>query len=95
MGTDSEDSSIQGQRYTSDGSPVGSQVQVNTYTTGSQEYSSVSLDSDGDFVVVWESDGSEGTDSSSTSIQARQFKLSLLVDGFESGDTSGWSGSAE
>ena len=42
--------------------PVGSEFQVNTYTTRIQAGSSVSLEADGDFVVVWESDGSAGSD---------------------------------
>ena len=52
-GTDTDGFSIQGQRYASNGSPVDSQFQVNTYTTGGQSDPSVSLDADGDFVVVW------------------------------------------
>jgi hypothetical protein len=62
-GTDSSYRSIQGQRYASDGSTLGAQFQVNTYTTNYQFNSSVAADSDGDFVVVWESYGSTGTDS--------------------------------
>ena len=46
-------SSIQGQRYDSAGSAVGSQFQVNTYTTSIQYRPSVAADADGDFVVVW------------------------------------------
>ncbi len=52
-GTDSSSISVQGQRYASDGSTVGGEFQVNTYTTSSQKDPSVSLDADGDFVVVW------------------------------------------
>jgi hypothetical protein len=40
--------------------PVGSEFQVNTYTTGYQQKSSVATDSDGDFVVVWGSYGQDG-----------------------------------
>ncbi len=68
-GTDSSSFSIQGQRYASDGSTVGAQFQVNTYTTSGQYRTSVAMDDDGDFVVVWHSDGSSGTDSSALSIQ--------------------------
>ena len=68
-GTDSSRPSIQGQRYASDGSAVGIEFQVNTYTTSFQDNPVVSVDSDGDFVVVWTSDGSGGTDTSSYSIQ--------------------------
>ncbi len=47
---------------------------------------------DGDFVVVWQSAGSSGSDSSSFSVQGQRFVPSLIfTDGFESGDTSAWS----
>ncbi len=71
--TDSSYRSIQGQRYASDGSTVGGEFQVNTYTTESQSASSVALDADGDFVVVWSSFGSGGSDSSSWSIQGQRY----------------------
>ncbi len=51
--------SIQGQRYDSDGAPVGDQFQVNTYTTGGQVGPAVAVDPHGDFVVVWTSYGSQ------------------------------------
>jgi hypothetical protein len=47
--------STQGQRYDSAGNAVGSQFQVNTYTTGNQDRPSVTADADGGFVVVWQS----------------------------------------
>ena len=53
--------------------PVGEEFQVNTYITNNQRYPSVALDGDGDFVVVWVSDGSGGTDSSSSSIQGQRY----------------------
>ncbi len=61
-GSDTDNSSIQGQRYDASGSAVGSEFQVNSYTTGSQDNPSVGVDSEGDFVVVWESDWSPGSD---------------------------------
>ena len=71
--TDASSSSIQAQRYASDGSPVASQFQVNTYTTGSQTDPAVNLDANGDLVVVWTSTDSDGTDVSSYSVQGRRF----------------------
>ena len=70
-GSDSDAFSIQGQRYASDGATAGAQFQVNTYTVNSQYHPSVGLDSDGDFVAVWTSNGSRGTDGDFSSIQAR------------------------
>ena len=72
-GTDTSLGSIQGQRYASNGSTVGVQFQVNTYTTSRQGYPSVTADADGDFVVVWNSDGSSGTDTGSESIQGQRY----------------------
>lgn len=52
-----------GQRFASSGAPLGPEFRVNTYTTNSQIYPSVSARPAGEFVVVWESgtqDGSNG-----------------------------------
>jgi hypothetical protein len=72
-GTDTSSESIQGQRYASNGSAQGAQFQVNTYTTERQRVPSVTADPDGDFVVVWQSYGSSGTDTSSESIQGQRY----------------------
>ena len=58
---------------------------------GWQYYSEVAADSLGDFVVVWNSEGSNGTDTSGFSIQGQRFLVPYFADGFESGDFSGWS----
>ncbi len=90
-GSDSLSYSIRGQRFTSDGSFVGGELQINTYTTGPQKHPVVSVDSDGDFVVVWHSYGSGGTDNLEYSIQrAEKTNVPIFVDGFESGDVSVW-----
>ena len=78
FGTDTSYTSIQGQRYTSNGSPQGVQFQVNGYTTDVQVNPSVALASDGDFVVVWDSKGSSGTDTSGFSVQGRRFRLTAF-----------------
>jgi len=39
---------------------VGSEFQVNTYTTGAQYFPSVAMDATGNFVVVWTSSGQDG-----------------------------------
>lgn len=76
FGSDNGDpsfSSIQGQRYASDGSPLGAQFLVNTFTTSLQGDSSVAAHPGGDFVVVWSSYGSFGNDSDYASIQGQRF----------------------
>jgi hypothetical protein len=72
-GGDNSFNSIQGQRYASDGSAQGGEFQINSYTTGYQVFPSISSDADGDFVVVWHSAGSSGTDTSGNSIQAQRY----------------------
>ncbi len=72
-GSDTSGSSIQGQRYAADGTPLGGEFQVNTYTTSSQGEPSVAAAADGRFVVVWTSDGSSGSDTGDESIQAQRF----------------------
>jgi hypothetical protein len=49
---------------------VGGEFQVNTYTTDIQRAPSLAMDSDGDFVVVWESQNQDG---SARGVFARRF----------------------
>lgn len=51
---------VYGQLYDAAGVPQGSEFRVNTHTSGSQRNASVSMDTDGDFVVVWQSFGQDG-----------------------------------
>ncbi len=72
-GSDSSDSSVQGQRYAADGTPLGGQFQVNSYTTDHQGRSALAALADGGFVAVWHSDGSSGSDPSGHSIQGQRY----------------------
>ncbi len=92
-GSDTDDLSIQAQFFDASGTPVGGQFQVNSYTTGKQQAPEASsLDPEGNFVVVWGSLGSAGTDPNDWSVQAQRFaSRAILVDSFESGDLSAWS----
>ena len=72
-GGDASSTSVQGQRYAAGGALLGGQFQVNTYTTNDQRYPSVASDAEGDFVVVWQSNGSSGGDTSSTSVQGQRY----------------------
>ena len=89
-GTDTSSWSVQGQRFTSNGSPLGDEFQVNSYTSIHQRRPALAVGPNGTFVVVWESYGSYGTDTSQASIQAQLYATSIFADGFESGDTSAW-----
>jgi hypothetical protein len=68
--------SIHGQRFASDGAPLGAEFQVNAYTTGTQFHQSVSIGPDGGFVVAWNSAGSSGNDTSGASVQMRRYASS-------------------
>ncbi len=72
-GTDTGSRSIQAQRFAADGAALGAQFQVNAYSTAFQGYPAVAMDDLGRFVVVWESEGSSGSDTGSRSIQAQRF----------------------
>ena len=50
---DGSGSGVFGQRYDSSGARVGTEFQVNTYTTNNQYAPAVSVDNAGNFVVVW------------------------------------------
>ena len=90
-GSDDSTHSIQARRFAPDGTPLGGQFQVNSYTTGSQFRPQIGVQPNGDFVVVWVSIGSSGSDTSSMSVQARRLRPPFFNDGFESGDFTRWS----
>jgi len=75
-GTDTDGASAQGQRYSAGGAAVGGEFQVNTYTTSNQLNASIASDAAGHFVVVWASNGSAGTDTSSYSVQGQRYDAS-------------------
>ena len=52
---------ISGQRYDSAGNALGTEFRVNSYTTGAQRVPAVGANAAGDFVVVWESYGQDGS----------------------------------
>ena len=58
------------QRYDGTGAPQGAEFQVHTYTTNDQLIPKVTADAAGNFVVVWQSSGPDG---SGTAIAGRQF----------------------
>jgi len=93
-GPDGSDSSIQGRLYTSDGEAATEEFQINSFTVGTQIFPSVVADPFDRFIVVWQSDGSFGTDNFLTSIQGQRLIMPLFADGFEIGDTTAWSAAA-
>jgi hypothetical protein len=73
-GTDSDNASIQGQQFDAAGAPVGSQFQVNTYTTSGQYNPRITADWDGNFLVAWGSFGGSGSDTDG-SIEAQRYAI--------------------
>jgi hypothetical protein len=66
-----------GQRYASSGAPLGSEFQVNSYTTNSQLSSSVASDPGGDFVIAWSSTFQDG---SSLGVFGQRYNMILPVE---------------
>lgn len=60
-GQDGSGLGIYGRRYNASGDPLGDEFQVNTFVAGDQEQPSISSDVNGNFIVVWESDGEDGS----------------------------------
>jgi hypothetical protein len=73
-GGDVSGTSIQARWIEADGTPVDEPLQVNTTTIGDQIVPDLAVGDDR-LVIVWQSESSNGTDQSGTSIQARLFDL--------------------
>ena len=50
-----------GQRFATSGIPLGPEFRANTYTTAAQGFPAVASDAAGNFVIVWQSDGQDGS----------------------------------
>jgi hypothetical protein len=87
---DGSESSVRARRYDAAGTALTAEFQVNTYTTSFQELPAVASDTAGNFWVVFNSFGSNGTDNEGQGIHARRFDA-LFRDGFEVGNTGRWS----
>jgi hypothetical protein len=75
---DGSDEGIFGRSFDASGIPIGGEFQINTYTTGRQSFPVVTLDGEGDSVVIWQSFGQDG---SSEGLFAQEFS----DDGFRVG----------
>ena len=60
-GQDGSGWGVYAQRYNAVGEAIGDQFRVNSYTSGSQEFSTVAMDADGDFAVTWSSNSQDGS----------------------------------
>jgi uncharacterized repeat protein (TIGR01451 family) len=78
-GQDGDSPGVYAQRYTADGSTADSEFLVNTETLNAQLSPSIAMDADGDFVIAWESSGSQ--DGDGFGVYAQRY----TADGFEAG----------
>jgi hypothetical protein len=60
-GQDGSGAGVFGQRFHAFGLPLESEFQINSFTTNFQRRPAVASDANGDFVVVWQSDGQDGS----------------------------------
>ena len=72
---------VYGRRVDAAAQPLGSPFRLSSSTADNQQRPSIATLADGDFVVVWDSNVSAGTDTSGGSIQARRFALDHDEDG--------------
>jgi hypothetical protein len=59
-GQDGDGYGVFGQRFDASGNKLGTEFQVNTFTTGNQSYPTVAINDSRQFVVAWESYGQDG-----------------------------------
>ncbi len=87
---DGELGGIFGQRFDASGAAQGVEFQINTTTTGDQDYPDVAMNADGNFVVAW---GSDGADGSGYGIVAQRYNSAGVAQGTEidiNTETGGW-----
>ncbi len=60
-GQDGDGYGVFGQRFDASGNKLGTEFQVNTYTTGTQTYPEVAMNAGREFVVAWQSEGQDGS----------------------------------
>jgi hypothetical protein len=77
---DGSGTGVYAQRYNAAGAAQGAEFKVNTYTTNNQSEVSVAMDSAGDFVVAWQSNGQDG---SSYGIYAQRYSAAGTAQGAE------------
>ena len=87
LGQDGSETGVFAQRFNSSAIPVGTEFQVNTYTTLAQGDATVGIDPAGDFVIAWQSYGQDGSNygifaqrySSSGAKQGSEFRVNTYT----------------
>ncbi len=81
-GQDGDGRGVYARLYDAAGAPKGDEFLVNTHTTGYQTNPAVAIDTDGDFVIVWQSQGQDG---SGYGVYAQRFNGAGVPQGAEFG----------
>ncbi len=68
-----DDTNVFARRFASDATPLSDRFQVNTSTTGQNEWPSVAMERGGEFIVVWNSPIPVGNDTWNDSVQGQRF----------------------
>jgi hypothetical protein len=77
---DGSGSGVFARRFSSAGTPLAGEFQINAYTNDSQRYPSVAAGAEGDFVVAWESHEQDGAGGG---VFARRFSSAGIAQGIE------------
>lgn len=75
-GQDGNGDGVYAQRYSSDGTPVGSELKVSTYTRGNQSFPKMAMAGNGSFVVTWHSNGQDG---SGNGVYAQSYQMYSIL----------------
>jgi hypothetical protein len=78
---DGNDLGVFGRRFAADGLPMGTEFQINAYTTGAQGAPTIVADPAGNFVVGWESYGQDGDQAGVFGTRVAVTSLSLAAAG--------------
>ncbi|MEM9885730.1 MAG: T9SS type A sorting domain-containing protein [Bacteroidota bacterium] len=61
VGQDGDDSGVFAQEFDQNNNKIGSEFQVNTTTNNDQQSAAIAMDGAGNFTIVWDSDGQDGS----------------------------------
>lgn len=79
-GGDGSQNSVKLRRFDTSGATIGGEILVNSYTTFDQNFPAIAMAPSGDFVVVWQSDYQDGSD---TGIFGQRFDATGMAVGGE------------
>jgi hypothetical protein len=93
-GQDGSETGVFARSLYDDGSFASTEIQLNTYTSDSQDEPAVACSRAGSFLGVWRSEGQDGPPLGADGVYGVVWPLPppqlIFADGFESGDTTAW-----